>query len=294
MSNVLLFLPWGGLVAVWLARGHGSGTALVAGTASGVALSRAWSNASSSSPLRGPPPGSTWRRTRRALHWARPGVVRGPRHLARGRGRSEVPGGERPLAVLAAVAALGVLLASLAPFDVSLDVGDLKASVRAARLLPFGRSAHRPRPPKPWAWAGEVLMWAMLGGLCTLALRETRFGGFAASSSPWGRLVGFATFIELAQLTIREPDVGCDVGRPRRGRGCRRRLRRAPDPRRTPRDWVIPALLLWALAIVLEAWTPPRFIPRAAGTCRGRCSSRSSRITGGPTSTPWPTSWCRR
>src|SRR4051812_22400808 len=40
VSNVLLFMPWGGLVAVWLTRRcAGLGTALVAGTASGCALS---------------------------------------------------------------------------------------------------------------------------------------------------------------------------------------------------------------------------------------------------------------
>ena len=35
------------------------------------------------------------------------------------------------------------------------------------------------------------------------------------------------------------------------------------SPRKTPRYWVSPCVGLWALAIVLEAWTPPLFVARS-------------------------------
>ncbi len=108
-------------------------------------------------------------------------------------------------------------------------------------------------------------MWTMLGGLCTLAWRESRFTGLRAVVLTVTTLVGLSTVIELAQLTIgsRTTDATSVVLAAAGGVvGAFAVLR---SPRRTPRDWVIPALGLWALTIVLEAWTPPRFVVRSSG-----------------------------
>jgi VanZ family protein len=265
ISNVLLFLPWGGLMAVWLARrGAGLGTALVAGTVSGAALSGLVEALQLYAPSRTP----SWIDLATNTAGSALGVVVGwlaarvlwPRIEADLTSQAR----RRPLAVLTAVAALGVLIASLAPFDVSIDVGDLKASIREARLVPFRATAESPWPPgKAWAWASEGLMWTIFGGLCALAWRESRCTGLRVVVLTVTALVGLSAVIELAQLTIgsRTTDATSVVLAAAGGVvGAFAVLR---SPRRTPRDWVIPALGLWALAIVLEAWTPPTFVARS-------------------------------
>ena len=108
----------------------------------------------------------------------------------------------------------------------------------------------------------------MLGGLCALALRESRVTRLQGVVITVAAVVGMSTVIELAQLRP-ETAVGYDIGRPGRGRGGRRCLRHASEYAETPRDWVIPALGLWRLAIVLEAWTPPVRRPRRWGRVLG-------------------------
>jgi VanZ family protein len=271
VSNVLLFLPWGGLVAVWLTRRRaGLGTALVAGTASGFTLSGLVEALQLLSPSRT----SSWIDLATNTAGSALGVVLGwsAAHVISPGVEAELKSraARRPLAALTAVTALGVLLASLAPFDVSLDVGDLKASVKAARLLPFGPPVGRPAPAaEPWAWAGEVLVWTMFGGLCALALKDARFLRLRGVGLTVVTVAGLSTVIELAQLAIpsRRFDatsialaaVGAAVGAFVVLRGARR----------TPRDWVIPALILWALAVPLEAWTPPRFGARGVRDLSG-------------------------
>jgi glycopeptide antibiotics resistance protein len=261
IGNVLLFIPWGGLMAVWLAgRRVAPGAALVAAAASGCALSSLVETLQVYSPLRV----SSWIDVATntvgsalggGLGWwlARvfwPGVEatlnsRAARH---------------PLAVLTAVSALGVLMASLAPFDVSVDVSDLRASVKGARLVPFSTPIDHPsRALEAWGWAGEVLVWTMLGGLCALSLVEARFAGPQGAAVTVTAAVAMSAFIELLQVTIRSrrPDTtsvvlagaGAAIGA----------LLVVRNPRKSPRSWVGVALVLWALAIVLEAWAPPQF-----------------------------------
>ena len=92
----------------------------------------------------------------------------------------------RPLAACALATAAGLVFAGLAPFDVSLDVGDLKAAIARARPIPFGPPLRGPaRPAEPWSWAGELLTWTLVGGLNLLAARESGWrarGRWAGSS----------------------------------------------------------------------------------------------------------------
>ena len=184
ISNVLLFLPWGGLMAVWLHAAGGPRHGPGGGDGQRGCAER-------------PGGGASALRTFADLLLDRPGDEHG------GLGPGAVLGwllarviwprleadlksqaARRPLAVLTAVSALGVLVASLAPFDVSLDVGDIKASVR-------GRAAG-PVPPdgRPPAAAGGLGMGRGRAhvdharGSLHPGLAEARFTGLRAASSP--------------------------------------------------------------------------------------------------------------
>ena len=77
-----------------------------------------------------------------------------------------------PLAGCAVTTALGLAFAGLSPFDVSLDVGDLKAAIAQSRPIPFGPPLRGPAPElKPWSWGGELLSWTLAGGVFALAAR---------------------------------------------------------------------------------------------------------------------------
>jgi VanZ family protein len=168
----------------------------------------------------------------------------------------------RPLATLAAVAAFGLVVIALSPYDVSLDVGALKAAVKAARPVPFGPTIAGKAPTaEPWDWARELLDWALLGGLGALALREaawTRRPAIVAAAAALALVL--AALIEFAQLAIggRVADMtsvvlasaGAATGA----------LTVAADPGRSPRSWIVPALILRVVALALAAWTPPALV----------------------------------
>jgi glycopeptide antibiotics resistance protein len=112
---------------------------------------------------------------------------------------------------------------------------------------------------KPWSWSGELLSWTLAGGLFGLAARELRRRGIVAIA--WSVLfAGSVSFaIEAIQILIpsREVDmtsvvlalVGSAVGAfvvERSAIG-------------STRQWITPALLVWAAAVALAAWTPPHF-----------------------------------
>ncbi len=108
--------------------------------------------------------------------------------------------------------AAGLMISDLAPFDVSIDIGDLKTAIKAARPIPFGPAVDGSEfPAEPWSWARETLTWIMVGGLFMLAFREAGWTGFRAMG---GTAVagGLSLAIEVLQLTIRSPGLGCNLG----------------------------------------------------------------------------------
>ena len=166
----------------------------------------------------------------------------------------------QPLATLATTAVLALFAAGLEPFRLSIDVGLVKRAVKAARLIPFGAAVDgTPVALRPWTLGGELLWWILLGGMIGLALRESgRRGALALTGAVvLGSVI--AVGVELAQLAAigRTTDatsvllaaVGTLIGA-----GCTL----ASD--RPASAWITPALGLWAATILLDSWTPPRFM----------------------------------
>ena len=120
-------------------------------------------------------------------------------------------------------------------------------------------------------------------------MKEAGKGGVRAVAATAALGGTLALAIELAQLAIpgRVADmtsvVLAVVGSATGGAVVRR-------PQRPPRQWVGPALVVWALAVALAAWTPPHpAAARRAGRCRRGSSYRFGPTTGVPTCTRWPT-----
>ena len=172
---------------------------------------------------------------------------------------------ERPIAACALAAAAGLVLAGLSPFDVSIDLGDLRAAVKRARPVPFGPSlGGAPAPAEPWSWAQEGLSTVLTGALFALAMKEAGKGGLRAVAATAALGGALALAIESAQVAIpgRVADmtsvvialIGSATGAAVVSR----------SPQRTPRQWVGPALVVWALAVMLAAWTPPHLAARGS------------------------------
>jgi VanZ family protein len=164
----------------------------------------------------------------------------------------------RPMATLALIAILALFAAALEPFRLSIDVGLIKRAVKAARLVPFGETVDGSVVElRAWALTGELLWWILLGGLIGLALREAGRRGAGALFGAALSGVAVAAAVEMAQLAAigRTTDatsvvlaaIGTLIGA-----GCTLTADRPPSA------WATPALALWAAAILLDSWTPPR------------------------------------
>jgi glycopeptide antibiotics resistance protein len=162
------------------------------------------------------------------------------------------------MAACALATGVGLVVAGLAPFDVSLDLGDLKGALRRSRPIPFGPPLHGPTPAaEPWSWAGEGVTWIIAGGLAALALGEAGRGGSGAVAQAAALCAALGLAIEASQLVIpsRTADmtsvlfalIGSAAGA----------MIVVGFPRRDPRQWTGPALGLWGIAVLLAAWTPP-------------------------------------
>ena len=261
VSNILLFLPWGFLCSVWLAdRGTGYAVSLIVASLTGMALSgcveflqlftptRITSLIDVATNLSGSVTGAVigWPLARWASPLARPWL---------GRVVSA-----RPMIAGSLLVAAGLMISGLAPFDVSIDLGDLKTSIKSARPIPFGPAVDGSEfPAEPWSWARETLTWMMVGGLFMLAFREAGRTGFPAIGGSAAAAGGLSLAIEVLQLTIRSRVTdatsvvwslaGSMLGAMIVGRSG------AADSRR----WLGPAMALWFTIGMIEAWTPPNF-----------------------------------
>jgi VanZ family protein len=258
VSNVLLFVPWGALYTFRRAQRRRFWTALLGATFSGMALSGLVEICQLFAPSRTTSLVDLATNTTGAALGALAGWGFGRRVWPTWSGRLTRVVEERPTAACALAAAAGLLLAGLSPFDVSIDLGDLRAAVKQARPIPFGPSLGGAPPlAEPWSWAQEGLSAVLTGALFALALREAGEGGVraVAATAALGGALAFA--IEVAQLTI--PGRAADmtsvvlavIGSATGGALV------TWFPQRTPRQWVSPALVVWSLAVVLAAWTPP-------------------------------------
>jgi len=261
VSNVLLFVPWGFLLAIWLAgRGRRylavvtlallSG-ALLSGTVELVQLfsrSRQCSFVDVVTNTFGSTVGALigWPFAR----WIWPfASVRIRQLLA-----------SRPLTACALAAAAGLVVAGLVSFRVSLEVSNLKAALKSARPIPFGPPLRGPAAPvQAWSWAVELLVWVLAGGLFAVAARESGRRGPGTMGWAVGPAGVLSLAIEALQLAIVGRDIdmtsvalavlGSAVGAAAVARSA------DGDARR----WITPALFCWGLAVVMAAWDPPRF-----------------------------------
>jgi VanZ family protein len=259
-SNVLLFIPWGLVLGVWLA---GRGTSYLASLALAVSSAALLSGSVELLQLFAPHRiasfvdlvTNTFGSTVGALagwpwaKWQWPILsVRIRQLLASG-----------PVTGCALGTAAVFMLAGLAPFDASLSVSNLKAALKAARPIPFGPPLAGSATPKHWFWACEFLSWTLAGGLVALAARE--WGRQGATAVGWSVVLvgGLCLAIEAVQLAIPARDFDMtSVALAAFGSAAG-----AAAVTRTTggeaRRWIVPALAIWGLAVALSAWSPPHF-----------------------------------
>ena len=260
-GNVLLFMPWGFLLAIELARrGFGFILAMMVALCTGAFLSGSVEVVQLFAPSRtssfidlvtnsfgatvGALFGWPWIR----LIW--PVVSVRLRHWI----------SAFPLGTCALLLGVVVLFAGLSPFDFRPKPHDVKAAWGAAQLIPFGRQAVEPvRSAKPLNWAAELLTWALGGGLFALAALESRLrGAWAIVGCAVAAAVLLTLAVEICQLAIpaREVDatsvvlalLGSALGAGvviRSGHG---------DPKRL----IAPAIAIWCLAVIFTLWNPPQ------------------------------------
>jgi glycopeptide antibiotics resistance protein len=259
VSNVLLFLPWGGLFTFRRARGGaGFRAAFLGATLSGMALSALVETCQLFAPSRTTSLVDLAANTAGSALGAWAGWAFGRRAWPAWSVRLARLATERPIATCALAAAAGLGLAGLSPFDVSIDLGDLRAAVNRARPIPFGPSLGGDPPQvEPWSWAQEGLSAALTGGLFALAVREGGMGGWRAVATSATLGGSLALAIELAQLAItgRVADMTTVIlALLGSATGAAVVTWSAP---RSPRRWVVPALVVWGVVVALAAWTPP-------------------------------------
>jgi glycopeptide antibiotics resistance protein len=260
-ANVLFFLPWGFLLAIWMARrGAGFIVCVVIAMCTGAFLSCTVELLQLFAPSRSTSfvdlvTNSFGATVGALLGWPSARLVW---PVASIRLRQLI--GARPLLACALLTCVALLGAGLSPFHFKPGVRDVKAAVKAARRIPFSLPPEgRVRTAKPLNWAAEMLTWVLAGGLFAMAARESRQS--AARAVGWSLAVAFGLSfaIESMQLAIPDRDVdvssvvialmGSIVGAIIVERAGHR------DPKRL----IIPAIAIWIVAVILALWNPPRF-----------------------------------
>jgi len=260
-SNVLLFMPWGFLLAVWLAgRGRRYLATLSLALLSGALLSGSVELVQLFAPRRvasvidlvtntfgssvGALVGWPWAR------WIWPIMSVRIRQLLV----------SRPMTGCALAAGAALVIAGVFQLHVNLAPAELSAALEAARPTALAPPLRGPAlPPKLWSWAGELLVWVLAGGLFALAARESGRRGPGVI----GWACGLAGGVSLAVLALRLAMPGHEVDITSIALALLgSALGAAPVARSAAGDasrWIDPALLIWGLAVVMAAWNPPRF-----------------------------------
>jgi VanZ family protein len=240
VSNVLLFLPLGFLLAIWRAdRGASFGATLVLAVLSGALLSGSVEFIQLFAPPRvssvvdvvtntfgstvGAVTGWIW------IDWFWPVLSVRIRQLLV----------VRPLTGCALAVGAGLVIAGLSPFGPSLK----------------GNASM----PKPWLRASELLTWTLAGGLFATAARESGRSGNRVLIGAVVAAVGLCILIEALKVVILSRDADKTLVVLALGGSA---LGASPWVRSAPGDarrWIMPALWIWSLAVVLTAWDPWRF-----------------------------------
>jgi glycopeptide antibiotics resistance protein len=261
VSNLLLFMPWGFLVAAWrLSRGASYGAATVLALLSGALLSGFVECAQLFTPSRTTSlldlatntAGSTFGAL---IGWPFARCL-WPR-MVRRIGQLTV---RRPMMAGALAVATGMAITALAPFDISVQVTELKAAIKNARLVPLGPTLDGTvAPVNFWSLASDLFVWMLAGGVFALAAREWGMRGGQTILIAVIAAGSLCLATELMQIVIPSHQidmttvvmalVGSTIGAVsvvRRGS-------------RDARHWITPALFIWGAIAVLAFWAPPDF-----------------------------------
>jgi glycopeptide antibiotics resistance protein len=261
VSNVLLFMPWGFLLATWRSTcGSGFLAALVLALLSGFLLSGAVECAQLFTPSRTASLLDLLTNTAGSTLGAAIGWPFARRVWPRMVGKLRQLTVERPLTACALAVAAGLTVTALAPFDISVQVSELKSAIKNARLVPFGPTLDgASEPAKAWPLASDLLIWMLAGGLFALAAREAGRRGGQAILLAVLAAVGLCLATELMQLVIpsHRSDmttvvmalIGSTVGA----------VSLVRSRSRYARDWIAPTLCIWAGIAALKFWAPPNF-----------------------------------
>jgi VanZ family protein len=260
-SNIAFFMPWGFLLAIWRAsRGSSWWATLLLATLSGACLSGSVEFVQLFAPERTTSFVDLVTNTFGSVVGASVGwpLARWVWPVASVRIRQLLL--SRPLAACALTVVAGLLFAGLCPSYNKLGAKGVAASLTMARLIPFGPSLGGPTPTaKACLWGAELLTWVLVGGLFALAARESGHRGVGAIVAVAALCSGLSLVIEALQIVIPGRDVdltsvvlalfGSILGTTLVAR----------LPAVNAARWTVPAILIWGLAIVLAAWSPPRF-----------------------------------
>jgi glycopeptide antibiotics resistance protein len=260
-GNILLFLPWGLLLAIWrTGRGAGYAGVLVLSLLSGAFLTVSVEFTQLFSASRVPSfidvlsntfgsvvgglIGWPWAR------WCWPFVSVQLRQMLVA----------YPLRVCACATAAVLVVAGLSPFHLSLNEPAIEASLARSRPVPFGPPIRGPsRPEKPWLWASELTAWVLAGGVFALAVRESGRSVAASLIQTVAFACGLSAAIEIIQVLIPSRDVDATsvvLALLGSALGAGAVLR---SPPREARGWIPHALLIWGVGVGLALWCPPRF-----------------------------------
>jgi VanZ family protein len=260
-SNIAFFMPWGFLLAIWrVGRGSNWWATLVLALLSAACLSGSVEIVQIFAPGRSTSVVDLVTNTFGSIVGAAIGwpLARWVWPVASVRIRQLLL--SRPVAACALTVAMGLLLAGLSPSYNKLGANGVAASLKMARLIPFGPSSGGPtRAAKACLWGAELLAWMLTGGLFVLAARESGQRGVRAIASIVALVTGLSLAIEAMQVVIPGRDVDMSsvllaLSGSALGAALVTRLA-AVDARR----WIEPALLIWGVATMLAAWNPPRF-----------------------------------
>jgi VanZ family protein len=260
-SNIALFMPWGFLLAIWrVGRGSRWWATVVLAMLSGACLSGSVELVQLFAPKRTTSVVDLVTNTFGSVLGASIGwpLARWIWPVASVRIRQLLL--SRPVAASALTVMAGLLFAGLLPSYIKLGGTGVAASLKMARLIPFGPSSGGPAPAaKACLWGAELLAWVLVGGLFALAARESGHRGIRVIVA----VVALATCLSLAieglQVAIPGRDVDLSsvvlaLAGMAFGATLVARLSTL-DARR----WIVPALVIWGLATMLAAWNPPRF-----------------------------------
>jgi glycopeptide antibiotics resistance protein len=205
VANVLLFLPWGFLLALHLSRrGKGLYQTILLGAVTAFGVSAVVESLQLLSHSRMTSATDLVNNAGGGFLGSGVGWVVGAR-LRSSMGsllRRELA--RRPLTVLALAVALFTVFWAVSPYDLSFDVDYLKGSIKATRLVPFGAPLRGAAPAENlWERLSEFLAWTLIGGVIGLAARAERWSGRRLVTRGCAVVLALAAGTELVQLLVR-------------------------------------------------------------------------------------------